>query len=1155
MTENSEELSNRLKRLTSPGIRSKLSAKGLARGIIWRNGELPAGAPAFGPELTSNLLDQGYNLLASALRARDLKIELQDTTRAFVIAAESIESAVRKGPDEIDRGFHLVIAAASFHLAQYAARAFCLLPSNVEALNLSTVERAMSALVKGLLIDLRKLCIEWLENNQHTDESIAGKIEDSSIEFDISDAEVIAILSTMLRGFGLFDSALLRGDKKLYELARKKFAVASEVSGERRYVSLWWGAEISKHLCDTIWERSLHEVLPTNIDAEKEYRTKWKDLRHRYIRLLTTRSTCEIQLWPSQLSAAQRSINPKDDLVVALPTSAGKTRIAELCILRCLAEKKRIIYVTPLRALSAQVEKGLAATFSQLGYSVTSLYGASGVAVSDIGTLKSAEIVVATPEKLDFAVRQEPAVLDDVGLIVLDEGHMIGLGSRELRYEVLVQRLLRRSDAETRRLVCLSAIFSQNDSFADFTNWLRSDDPGEAVASEWRPTRQRSATISWHNPSARLSLTVDDETPFVPKFFTAEAPKGRRRNPFPKDDEEFILASAKGFLGDGHRVLVYCPLRSSVEKLGKSFITLYKQGYLESYLPETVDIKRALAVGKEWLGEDHVAVHCLRLGVAIHHGALPRAFLAEVEELLSKRLLRFTIASPTLAQGIDLSCSVLIFRSIYRNGSVIRPEEYANVIGRAGRAFVDLDGIIVFPVFDDGLEGRKKLRVYRKLQQSALTRNLESGILLLIQELISILTRYTGSTTEEIAEYVLNTTGPWSITSLLGKREAPATSDDDGIDPPTYLLKTLAELDTAVLSTIEDPMIDISRIAEALDSTLQSSLWNRRLQRQTAEDFALQRNIILGRATWIWNNTSAVQRKGFYAAGVSYETGMLIDSQLPKLVGLLREIEHTLSNNDIEKASLKFIELATILFEIPPFTPKELPKSWKILVRRWVSGSELPPILTDSSTEIEFIQTALVYQLVWAVEAIRVLALAKGEILDDEITGMAALSLTYGVASWQATLLMQAGLTSRSVAMYMLSQYPGTFTDSDGLRQWIAKVPDTSGIEEIGLEQDKLLLWKDFARRWAKKAGSNLYDNILTADVHWINTDVDMDTEVRIIYNEKQDNFFVYSADLIKLGHVLTPLPFTETSSMDAKVGPKLSQVVIEKLGPASVNI
>ena len=97
--------------------------------------------------------------------------------------------------------------------------------------------------------------------------------------------------------------------------------------------------------------------------------------------------------------------------------------------------------------------------------------------------MRSASIVVATPEKLDFAIRQDPTVLDDVGLIVLDEGHMIGFGEREIRYEVLVQRLLRRSDSDSRRLVCLSAIFKEGDAFEDFTRWIQNSDEPKAISS------------------------------------------------------------------------------------------------------------------------------------------------------------------------------------------------------------------------------------------------------------------------------------------------------------------------------------------------------------------------------------------------------------------------------------------------------------------------------------------------------------------------------------------------------------------------------------------------------------------------------------------------------------------------------------------------
>lgn len=83
--------------------------------------------------------------------------------------------------------------------------------------------------------------------------------------------------------------------------------------------------------------------------------------------------------------------------------------------------------------------------------------------------------MVATPEKLDFALRNDLSLLDDVGLLVFDEGHMIGLSERKVRYEVQIQRLLRRADAAQRRIVCLSAILPEGDQLDDFAAWLRRD--------------------------------------------------------------------------------------------------------------------------------------------------------------------------------------------------------------------------------------------------------------------------------------------------------------------------------------------------------------------------------------------------------------------------------------------------------------------------------------------------------------------------------------------------------------------------------------------------------------------------------------------------------------------------------------------------------
>ena len=205
-------------------------------------------------------------------------------------------------------------------------------------------------------------------------------------------------------------------------------------------------------------------------------------------------------------------------------------------------------------------------------------------------------------------------------------------------------------------------------------------------------------------------------------------------------------------------------------------------------------ITRALAIGEEWLGADHLAVKALRLGVAVHHGALPRPFLSELETLLAEKELKMVIASPTLAQGIDLSCSALLFQSIHRGSELIPPDEFANVMGRAGRAYVDLDGVAVYPIFDT-TQQKYRLSEFNRLLSDSQQRTMQSGILLLINRLAELLAEKLGTNLEGVMEYILNETGPWVKRSASPQKEDAARDD--------LIESHLADLDTAILATID----------------------------------------------------------------------------------------------------------------------------------------------------------------------------------------------------------------------------------------------------------------------------------------------------------------------------------------------------------------
>lgn len=84
MAESLTELQSRLAATTIPGFRERLVDRGLARGLIWREGVLPAGSPPFQESLTEDLLDYAHGVLAMALRLRSENAEARSWSVPFL---------------------------------------------------------------------------------------------------------------------------------------------------------------------------------------------------------------------------------------------------------------------------------------------------------------------------------------------------------------------------------------------------------------------------------------------------------------------------------------------------------------------------------------------------------------------------------------------------------------------------------------------------------------------------------------------------------------------------------------------------------------------------------------------------------------------------------------------------------------------------------------------------------------------------------------------------------------------------------------------------------------------------------------------------------------------------------------------------------------
>ncbi len=1049
--ETTDELYGFLETATQDGILGRLLYRGAAWSLMRTSGVLPANAPPLGATIETDLAEHGYSLLRAAMALRAHAGASDLTNKAFERAANAFEALVRNGdPEALDRGFRRTIAAVAYHLAGFSAVAYSLFNEAAEDLNLAPGETAVMRLVLRDLNGLRTFVREWLSDEAHGDGQMAEALRGE--EADIDEVLSTILNTTICRALAFFDFALETGDREPLEIARTLLSTAVGLAGNAENVPLWWISNLCLHLIDDLWVHSLHENLPT--DPPEGAAEGYEDLRTLFIGSLYARKNAEVELWPSQREAARRSADVKDDLVVALPTSAGKTRVAEIAALMTLSSARRVLIVTPLRALSAQTERSFRKTFAPLGFSVSSLYGASGLSAGDEDALRSREIVIATPEKLDFALRSDPSLINDVGLIVLDEGHMIGPSDREIRYETLVQRLLRRSDSADRRIVCLSAILPSGDELDDLTAWIRADEPGDAVRSDWRPTRQRFGMLSWRGQDALLTLDLVDGGPFLDKFVVAKPPLGQEKKPYPRKNSDLALFAAWEFAARGKRTLIFSTQANWVEGYGNQVINLCKRGYLKSLLDDEASIARALEVGKEWLGEGHPAVASLKVGVAIHHGRLPSPFLRELEILLSDGVLKVIVASPTLSQGLNLNAAVLLVPALYRSGTLIKGEEFANVAGRAGRAFVDVEGLIVHTVFD---RANWRTREWRGLVASAKARTLKSGLIQIVAEILVRLARRGVLGRDDAWEYLANARDAWKSpeeeAALAAQSGAPPDADvtdadqhgdeekeaDDDEEQKIQeepLSELVERLDATVFGLIEALDADRADLPKLLDEALKGSLWARQIVREGDGVGELHRMVFEARANLIWSTTTPQARKGHFAMSVGLEAGLTIDAMAEELSELLDRADAAALQGEVDELADSLAGLAERLLVMRPFIPDKtnaVPGNWRAILKQWVSGTEVTEI---GPQNMRVVEEAFTYRLVWALEAIRTRRMALGWS-PDTIVGGAAAALETGVPQFMMSMLIRAGLPSRRAAMRAIESAKPVFVTLAEMRAWL----------------------------------------------------------------------------------------------------------------------
>lgn len=1076
--------------------------------MIRRAGVLPPDAPRFSSSLDVDLLNYAYALMSISLDLltanSDASEQVALAREGFIQASYALEAATRNAAPEDDQAFHRLIAGAASHLGGYAARAFSLMQGSLQSGRLTPMEETLADLAMRNLSAIEQRSLSLRSSPELSDaallDAFAAALENHD-ELRSSDeiGPIVLLLSeNYLAAVTAALFAIEIGDRALLGAALEDISVGEQASLDVSIPGPWWVYRLTRRLLDDLFDTSLQTNVPIDLPPDRGGAgNRWRELRSTFVDSLLARGRSEIDLWPSQLHVVDRIFQDGRDLVVALPTSAGKTRIAELSILACLAQQRRTVYVTPLRALSAQTERVLARTFSPLGIRVSSLYGSMGVSDIDEDALHSSQIVVATPEKLDFALRADPSVLDDVGLVVLDEGHMIGASEREVRYEAQIQRLLRRPDASTRRILCLSAVFPSGVELDDFVAWITDDEPDGLHRETWRPTQQRFGLVEWRKNHARLTITLGADQAFIPRYLEATQPTGRRRKLFPADQRELVIATAWRLVEEGQTTLVFCPQRNSVEPYARTIIKLYEQSLVSSLLPVDVDLRDALTIGTEWFGADHPILKCLQIGVAIHHGALPGPFRREVERLLQRGSLKVTIASPTLAQGLNLSASAVLFHGLHRGRDLLKGSEFANVIGRAGRAFVDTEGLVLYPVFAPKETHR---RDWIKLTQGDGGKALQSG---LIQVGVALLRRMASSRGSEPVESFLDylTGAPdWTLPTIAQE------TDGERAAAGANWQSNLALLDIGILSIVGDGDLDTDADAatQIVADALRDSLWERQLQRFDNARASAIRGVVNSRTRHLWQVSTPSQRRGWYLAGVGGDAGSELSQMSGRIIAMTNDAEVAILCGDHEAAADQLVEVAETVFALETFAPDTSLDNWQEVLRHWVRGLPLADLHGDRVAAAQFIESDLTYRLVWGIEAARVFEEAQGNGDTGTLTGAAVVAIETGTFNRAASILIRSGFDHRLAAIAAVTSTRATFESAADMRRWISDLDPLVASSPAWPKAESRPAWEAFAsrsrieqsHRWSRRT----YD---VDDVTWYGAVPEAHTWLRVTDAER----------------------------------------------------
>jgi len=384
-----------------------------------------------------------------------------------------------------------------------------------------------------------------------------------------------------------------------------------------------------------------------------------------------------------------------ESVMIAAPTGTGKTVVAEFGVYESFRRGSRVMYTTPIKALSNQKFRDLRA-----------IYGDNvGLLTGDVTENPDALILVMTTEVLRNMLLQTPWELDSVDCIIFDEIHYLADPERGTTWEESIILC-----PEHVQLICLSATVSNAQEIADWIS--RTHRPIRLITHD-----ERAVPLAlYYFYDHKLRLVIDHHGVQVNDFsrvggeirrqiarggLTAEQ-RRQAEEAEPPPWEIVQALAAENMLPAIYFLFSRRDCEDYAQRLAMMRVNLVRERSIRARIEQVVEtFLSGMRPEDRELAQVQTIVSLARQGIGFHHAGLLPVLKQLVEVLFSRGLMKVVFATDTLALGVNMPARTVVIGRMTkwdgRRRRLLTPNEFQQMAGRAGRRGMDERGNVVVP--------------------------------------------------------------------------------------------------------------------------------------------------------------------------------------------------------------------------------------------------------------------------------------------------------------------------------------------------------------------------------------------------------------------------------------------------------------------------